>query len=150
MQKENISDRKRCHRLSSSRAKAHQNSRSQETPIASGLRSPDSTSQINRIADDIDWPSSIFIDERHPNQVSGTLHQSCGREEVSGFVDRWPESSGLLGTREEFHGGFNDCNRRAGGKEVANHHRKTDDECGIVFLLLRPMLCQRWPVSDLC
>jgi len=127
MQKEDISNRKRRHRLSRSRAKAHQNSRSQETPIARRLRSPNSTSQIDRITDDIDRPSSILIDERHPDQVSGSLHDSCSREEVSRFVDRGPES-GPLGTREEIHGCFDDGYRRAGGKEVADHHGETNDE----------------------
>jgi len=129
MQEENIRNRKRSHRLSGARAKPHENSRSQKTSVAGRDRSPNSTSKINSITNNIDRPSSILIDERHPDQVPSTLHKGRSREKVSRLVDRRPEVVGVqLGIRKELHGCFNNGNGWACGKEIADHHREADNE----------------------
>ncbi len=128
MQKEDIRNGKRSHRLSGSRPKAHQNSRSQKAPISRRLRSPDSTGKVDSIADDIDRPPSILIDKWHLNQVTSSLHESSSREEEGCLIDSWPKTIGLLEIWEEFLGSFNDGYSWSCSKEIADHHCKTDDE----------------------
>jgi hypothetical protein len=129
MQKEYISNRKGSHRLSGPRAKPHQNSAGQKAPVARRDRGPDGTHKIKSITDDVNWPPSILIDERHPDQVTSPLHESGGREEVRSFVDGGPESAGSrLGTRKELHGCLNNGNRWASSKEIADHHSEANDE----------------------
>jgi hypothetical protein len=134
MQKEDIRNGKRSHRLSRSRPKAHQNSRSQKAAISRRLRSPDSTGKVDSIADNIDRPPSILIDKWHPDQVASPLHQSCSREEESRLIDSRPETTGQLEIWEEFLGCFNDGYGRTCSEEIADHHCKTDDESRVVFL----------------
>ena len=134
MQKEDIRNRKRSHRLSRSRPKAHQNSRSQKAAISRRLRSPDSTGKVDSIADNIDRPPSILVDKWHPDQVTSSLHQSRSREEESRLIDGRAETTRLLEIREEFLGCFNDGYGRTCSEKIADHHCETDDEGRVVFL----------------
>lgn len=134
MQKEDIRDRKGSHRLSRPRPEAHQNSRSQKTPISRRLGSPDGTDKVDSIADNIDRPPSILIDKWHPDQITGSLHQSRSREEESRLIDGRPQATGLLEIREEFLGCFNDGYGRSCSEKIADHHCETDDESRVVFL----------------
>lgn len=74
-------------RFSSTSTKAEQNPSSQETSIRMCACRPNSTDQVNGIADQIYWASSILVDKRHPDHIASTLEEGCRCEKVGHFRD---------------------------------------------------------------
>jgi hypothetical protein len=136
MQKENIRNRQRSQTLSTPSKKPHHNPCNQLICITFRNPRPDCADGIPHKARNIHWPSSVFQDERHPEEIAYTLKKRGCCEEVGDFRDCGIEQ--WTWRPEKGHGNFDDGDRGPSCKEVADEHSERDDDCDIVFEDRRP------------
>ena len=128
--------------LSGTRCEAHQDTAGKKPTIRALKTKPDGCAKIHGIAQHIRQPPAVLVGDGDPDEVSQTLEQGGGCEEIRNLGHRGVEELRALagmGTRKKIHGHLNDGDGRAGSQEVAHKHSKADDGCHPVLEPLGPV-----------
>ena len=139
MEEEDVRNCQRSNTLSCACEEAHEDSGGKLTPIALRNTRPNRSDGIAGKRDYIDWSSSILYNQRHPDDIAGTLQEGGGGEEVCNFGDGRREFRQSWWNTSERYGDVDNSHSRAGSQEVTEKHCSTHQECEIDPITFRPV-----------